>query len=179
MPTLPTILFSSFHSGNDPLRLSWARFREQVNTRARAGATASPGRPLVPRPVVASLSSDEAGIWRLLAPNNRELGRSSFLYSTFNGAREHVLQLRDDQTQISATVVRGPVVASFGWFLELHGTPAMTCIRWYGTAAASADAAQSAIDAFATAVVGEAALRTTSSGRRTARAANRGTSTRW
>lgn len=179
MPTLPTILFSSFQSGSDPLRLSWARFREQVNTRARAGSMASPRAGGAHRPAVATAASDEAGIWRLLAPNNRELGRSSFLYSTFRGARDHVLQLRDDQGQLSAAIVRGPLAESFGWFIELQGTPAMTCTRWYSNAGAASVASRAALDALAIAIVGEAALRATSSGRRTTKVAGRGTGSQW
>lgn len=181
MPTLPTVLFSSFQSGADPQRQAWARFREQVNTRSLNAATAlSPqlaGRP-VPSPLVATAGQDESGIWRLLAPNNRELARSSFLYSSFTSARNHVLQLKGSEA-LSATTVRGPHPESYGWFVALKGVPIMTCTRWFGTAAASADAGRAALAALATAVVGSAPLRATSSGRRTTRAGRSGAQQSW
>lgn len=179
MPTLPTILFSSFLSGDDPLRHSWARFREQVNTRARLDATASPNSKGAAGAAVASITSDEAGIWRLLAPNNRELGRSSHLYGTFRGARDHVLKMRGEQGTLSLSIVRGPLAQTFGWFIESHGAPVMTCTRWYSSATASAEAGRAALEAFANAVIGEAALRTTSSGRRTSRIASRAPKNQW
>jgi len=175
VPTLPTILFSAFQSGADPQRQSWARFREQVNTRSNAHLTA--GRERTPS-AVASTGHDESGIWRLLAPNNRELGRSSFLYGSFSAARSHVVQLRGADSLTVATVA-GPHPESFGWFIARAGVPVMTCTRWYGNAAASTEAARSALAAFALAVVGESALRATSSGRRTTRAPRPGTPTAW
>ncbi len=181
MPTLPTILFSSFQSGADPQRQAWARFREQVNTRSQATMTAlSPqltGRA-TPASPVATAGQDESGIWRLLASNNRELGRSSFLYSSFTAARGHVLQLREIETLVAVTV-RGPHPESFGWFAAMRGVPVMTCTRWYGGAAASAEAARAALAAFSAAVVGEAPLRVTSSGRRTTRAGRGGAQPSW
>lgn len=181
MPTLPTILFSAFQSGADPQRQSWARFREQLSTRSPSTATARAsglhGRPPAPAPVATS-GHDESGIWRLLAPNNRELGRSSFLYGTFSAAREHVLQLRGSDGLV-VTTVPGPLAEVFGWFVSFRGTPVMTCTRWYGSAAASMEAGRAALAAFGLAVVGDAPLRATSSGRRTTRAPRPGTTAAW
>lgn len=182
MPTLPTILFSAFQSGADPQRQSWARFREQVNTRSLAvvpaAAPSIADRSSRARVAVASTGQDESGIWRLLAPNNRELGRSSFLYGTFRAARSHVLQLRDADGLV-ATTVPGPLAESYGWFISLKGVPVMTCTRWYGNPASSAEAGRAALAAFALAIVGEAPLRATSSGRRTTRAPRNGAAAAW
>lgn len=181
MPTLPTILFSAFQSGADPQRQSWARFREQVNTRSNANLTAvsrQMGDQVAIRASVASTGEDESGIWRLLAPNNRELGRSSFLYASFGAARGHVLRLRGAES-LAATTVAGPLAQSFGWFVSLRGVPVMTCTRWFGSAAASNEASRAALAAFAVAVVGEAPLRATSSGRRTTRAGRNGAQPTW
>jgi hypothetical protein len=182
MPTLPTILFSAFQSGADPQRQSWARFREQVNTRSHAASTATSSsvvnRARAQAAPVASTGQDESGIWRLLAPNNRELGRSSFLYGTFAAAHGHVLQLREAEGLVAATV-SGPLAQSFGWFITLKSMPIMTCTRWYPNAAASTDAARAALAAFSVAVVGDAPLRATSSGRRTTRAPRPGARAAW
>jgi hypothetical protein len=181
VPTFPTILFSAFQSGADPQRQSWARFREQVNTRSNAALTAISPQLGERSPVqarVASSGDDESGIWRLLAPNNRELGRSSFLYGTFSAARNHVLQLRGAESLATSTVA-GPLAQSFGWFISLRGVPVMTCTKWLGSAAASNEAAHAALAAFMAAVVGEAPLRATSSGRRTTRAGRNGAPAAW
>lgn len=181
MPTLPTVLFSAFQSGADPQRQSWARFREQVNTRSNAALTAVSSQLGMQTPVratVASAGDDESGIWRLLAPNNRELGRSSFLYGSFTAAHSHVLRLRGSES-LTTTTVAGPLAQTFGWFISLKGVPVMTCTRWFGSAAASTEAAQAALAAFTVAVVGEAPLRATSSGRRTTRAGRNGAQAAW
>jgi len=181
VPTLPTILFSSFQSGADPQRQAWSRFREQVNTRSHIAQTAhapQPGGRTAPSLPVATLGHNESGIWRLLAPNNRELGRSSFLYSSFVAARGHVLTLREGEG-ITAQTVRGPHPESYGWFAALRGVPVMTCTRWYASASASKEAGLAAVAAFAAAIVGQAPLRATSSGRRTARAGRPGAKLSW
>ena len=181
MPALPTILFSSFQSGADPQRQSWARFREQVNTSSNAILTAgrheSTGSQMSSLPV-ASNAEGESGIWRLLAPNNRELGRSSFLYGSFSAAHNHVLRMRGVET-LAVSTVTGPIAQSFGWFIALRGVPVMTCTKWFGSAAASNEAARSALAAFSEAVVTSSPLRSTSSGRRTNRTPRVGTQAEW
>ena len=171
MPTRPTILFASFDNGSDPLRQSWARFREQVNIRSHAAAVSHFLRedaPVQPS-TKASVNSVESGIWRLLAPNNRELGRSSFLYTSFAASRRHVLEMQQSVEEISIVTVRGPVAGSYGWFASFRGKADMTCSRWFSSASASRDASMAAVDALANALIGDLPSRTTSSGRRTTR----------
>lgn len=181
MPALPTILFSSFHSGADPQRQSWARFREQVNTRSSASlvVVSSPEQPAsAARRPLASSGDGESGIWRLLAPNNRELARSSFLYGSFAAAHQHVIRLRGADALTSSTVA-GPLAQSFGWFVAWRGVPVMTCTKWFGSVSSSNEAAQAALASFMRAVVSDAPLRSTTSGRRTTRAGRQGQRAAW
>lgn len=172
MPALPTILFSSFPTENDPLRQSWARFRDQVQARTHtAGVAMSP--ELVQRAAPRTAAVVRSGLWRLLAPNNRELGRSSFLYTTFVDARAHVLKLRDELDRLVPATVVGILAEEHGWVVSLAGHVVMTCTHWYPSTAAAREAALAAIASLGNATVSEAPLRTTSSGRRTTRVSGR------
>jgi len=143
---------------------------------ARAGELARTGdAELVPegrdRPrgvatVADSGHSGHSGIWRLLASNSRELGRSSSVYATFAGARAHVLELRDQCDAMVATVVTGPSAGTHGWVVTVGERIVMTAGRWYGAASASREAAAGTIEAFRIALVAEDARHATEAGRR-------------
>lgn len=160
----PSILFSSFQSPADPQRIAWLKFRDQSALSSLVARGASSDSV----PHIATLpGSSPSGIWRLLAPNNRELGRSSFLYSTFSAARNHVLQLRESPESITVITVKGPIAKSFGWIATLGNSTVMTCSRWSTSAAAALAVAEAARASLTIATVAELPLRTTSSGRRT------------
>jgi len=168
MTSRPTVLFASFRSEDDPLRRSWTDFRDQL------GALAAPiGRLRQEKTLIkrrsgnATIPAEGSGIWRLLAPNNRELARSSYIYSSFTLARDHVVRLHGDASELAVSVVRGPVPGSYGWFLSLNTTPVMMGPRWYERSNTCRSAAQGALLAFQSARIAEAPLRTTPSGRRT------------
>ncbi|MCI4659426.1 hypothetical protein [Cryobacterium zhongshanensis] len=110
--------------------------------------------------------SGHSGIWRLLASNSRELGRSSSVYATFAGARAHVLELRDQCDAMVATVVTGPSAGTHGWVVTVGERIVMTAGRWYGAASASREAAAGTIEAFRIALVAEDARHATEAGRR-------------
>ncbi|TFB84063.1 hypothetical protein E3O44_16395 [Cryobacterium algoricola] len=140
---------------------------------ARAGELARTGdAELVPegrdrpRGVATVADSGHSGIWRLLASNSRELGRSSSVYATFAGARAHVLELRDQCDAMVATVVTGPSAGTHGWVVTVGERIVMTAGRWYGAASASREAAAGTIEAFRIALVAEDARHATEAGRR-------------
>ncbi len=134
MSTTPRVVFWSFASPNDPMRDSWNRFRDSVVTTATA-----PKQP----------PADQAGIWRLLAINNRELGRSAHLYPSAAAARAHLTRLRERLDDLQVTPVSGPRPGSRGWYMTLDNRIVVTCGRWYGAAASSAEAAAACRDALA------------------------------
>ena len=136
MSTTPRVVFWSFVSPSDPMRESWNRFRDSVVTTATA-----------PK----SVSTEPAGIWRLLAVNNRELGRSAHLYPDAAAARAHVNRLRERLDDLEITPVSGPKPGSRGWYMTLDKRIVLTCGRWYGAAASSSEAAAACRDALAVA----------------------------
>ena len=149
----PTILFASFRAPHDPLRTSWLQFLARLQ-----GVPI--GTPPVDRPT--------GGIWRLLASNNRELGRSAASYESFAFAREHVHRLREAAEQLQSAVV-AVEDELFGWYVQDRDGIAMTCVKWYPSAGLALTAAKSAQSALANAQVTSTVLRATNSGRRTSR----------
>lgn len=136
--------------------LAWARFRGTL--------AVGPTRHLPPvRP--ARPSDPVSGLWRLLATNNRELGRSFLLYRRVESARAHVMQLQSDPEALTVEHVPGPTSGSRGWVILASGSPVMTCSRWYGSLSTGAVAAAGALLALRTAVVTDAPDRSDASGR--------------
>jgi len=158
--TAASIVFSSFTSAADPMPRAWSRFRD--------GLTAPSDRPL---DRLADPQNGPVCVWRLLASNNRELGRSAVIYHSFDDARDAVLGARLARHDIEIRSVHGPNAGTHGWFAhEVDGPPLMTCGRWYGAHAASVDAAQHSVDAFFNAtVLGEAHRRLSPDRRRSTR----------
>lgn len=141
--TTASIVFSSFTSAADPMPRAWSRFRDQL--------TATDGRP---DDRLADPQTGPVCVWRLLASNNRELGRSAVLYRSFDEARTAVFDARLERHDFEIRSVHGPNAGTHGWFAHvLDAPPLMTCGRWYGAHAASVDAAQHSIEAFRSAAV--------------------------
>ncbi|TFC83242.1 hypothetical protein E3T23_02365 [Cryobacterium cheniae] len=161
----PSIVFSAFKSAADPRLHGWVAFRESVQnvaTPVRAvaipdGHRAGPAVTGVPR---------HSGIWRLLASNSRELGRSSSVYVTFSSARAHVLELKGQCDSMVATVVTGPRAGTHGWVISVDGVVVMTAGRWYGAASTSREASAGTIEAFQSAIVAADARHATEAGQR-------------
>jgi hypothetical protein len=141
--TTASIVFSSFTSAADPMPRAWSRFRDQLITTDQR--------------LVERLADPETGpvcVWRLLASNNRELGRSAVLYRSFDEARDAVFEARLGRRVVEVRSVHGPNAGTHGWFAhEPDAPPLMTCGRWYGAHAASVDAAEHSIEAFHNAAV--------------------------
>ncbi|WP_448811396.1 hypothetical protein [Agromyces bauzanensis] len=149
--------FTAFRSMDDPMLMAWARFRQPFAIRSSAAPQDRPSpRQVAARPTVgAAPGRPEArsGLWRLLATNNRELGRSFHLYSSVEAARAHVERLQGDGANLEIDIVPGPLSSSRGWIITHEGSPVMTSSRWYDSSSTGADAAVGALAAFARAIV--------------------------
>ncbi|CAM5427267.1 hypothetical protein [Leifsonia shinshuensis] len=165
MSATPRIVFSMFRSSTDPTFLAWVRFLHAVEAGARrsasvAAVTVTPAGPTGPlelrraQPAARAVSATApCGVWRVLAPNNRELARSARAYTSFASARAHVTALRASVDQLAVVAVNGDRVGMSGWYVTRNGLPVLTCGRWYGASASGATAALAALDALAAAVV--------------------------
>ena len=158
--TRATTSFVAFSADEDPLLVAWARFRAPLAIMAvdrRSAAPSVPGGVVQPRQGQRGSEPYAAprrmGFWRLVASNNRELGRSYHLYDSHDRAREHVLQLQADARSLVVEVVPGPRTGSTGWVLRHDGQPVLTCGRWYASASTGAASAAGALGALASAAV--------------------------
>ncbi len=139
--------------------LAWARFLRSIESAARQAEHATVAERtvsetatrLTPGPV----ATGACGIWRILASNNRELGRSARAYTSFESARTHVLRLRAGLDDLSVTSVTGGRPGMHGWYMSTRASAVITCGRWYGAAASSAEASLATISALRDAVVSD------------------------
>lgn len=141
-PSAPArVVFDTFRSTNDPLLAAWLSFRSRA-------------MPAEPAPVL-DLRSREAsekrgvfGVWRLLATNNREIGRGSTLHDSPDSAWIDAESMRSRYEELTPVVLGGPRSMRHGWALRLDGHPVLLCSRWYespGEANAAARAARGAL----------------------------------
>ncbi|CAD5998187.1 hypothetical protein [Agreia sp. COWG] len=149
MTPATSIVFSSFLSAADPMPRAWVRFRQQL----LAGDESASG----------TLDASENGrvsVWRLIASNNRELGRSSRLYGSFEQARDDAIAVRGSAERLRIDSVHGPTAGTHGWFASFdEQLPVMTCGRWYGALGSSVEAAHQSIEALTCAVVNDSGHR--------------------
>lgn len=141
------VTFTQFHSPDDPMMLAWSRFRSTLV----AGPTRA-SRETRPAPS----NRRQSVLWRLLATNNRELGRSYLLYGRFEVAREHVEKLQYDSAALTVEHIAGPSNGSRGWVIMAADTPVMTCSRWYNSMSTGSAAAEGALLAFRSATLADA-----------------------
>lgn len=151
------IVLDTFRSAHDPMLRSWLHFRTLIL--AEADAT-------LPRPLESTAGLGVFGVWRVLATNNRELGRCATLHASPAEALKDAEMAKLGAAQLSATVVRGTQPMTHGWVLRRDGHAVLTASRWYESASeanAAAKAARAAVDSAA--VVGGVSIGT-QSGRR-------------
>ena len=164
----PRVTFTMLASDDDPMLRAWLRFRDPL-----LGSNDPDARPALRHVIADPLRPERGGrgaiygfgFWRMLASNNRELGRSYLLYRSFEQARMHVQTLQSQPAALEVTYVSGPGSSSRGWILTAAGEPVMTCSRWYDSTSARAAAAVSALAAFPLALVSDAPDRSSRSGR--------------
>ncbi|WP_445996000.1 hypothetical protein ACUWEX_08920 [Okibacterium fritillariae] len=177
------IVFTSFAARTDPMLAAWSRFQSELDgVDARAprsgdapeslGTTTARGMsqpdtraqldaraPLDARSQAdartkaARALAEPAVVWRLLAPNNRELARSAHLYRTIADAERHAVQLQNTADDLDVTLVLGPRPGMRGWVAASRGVVVLTCGRWYGGAAANSESAAAAVQLIATAAI--------------------------
>lgn len=154
----PYVLFMGFPSKHDPALLAWLGLRERVAVEAGAlqmpefAAPSAPSAQGAPR---APGADDWIGIWRLLAPNNREIGRSAFIYGSFEVAQANVTFLKHSAAELTPISFHGPTGGMHGWYVALKGRLVFTCARWYETGQLSLEAAAGAIQAMSGAFVSQ------------------------
>ncbi|WP_164861592.1 hypothetical protein, partial [Microbacterium sp. CPCC 204701] len=161
----PRITFTVFRSMDDPMLRSWVRFRSPLVGSSVPDELQALGRGEDAPRRGRQTGAAEPGFWRLLASNNREVGRSYLLYRSFDHARTHVQQLQAEPDDLAAAYVSGPHNGARGWVVTFQGTPVMTCARWYDSTSARAAAAAGALAALPTAQVADVPDRSGPSGR--------------
>ncbi len=139
--------------------LAWARFLRSIESAARQSEGAIVAERAVSetaaRLATGPVATGACGIWRILASNNRELGRSARAYISFESARSHVLRLRSGIEDLGVTAVTGGRPGMHGWYMSARASAVITCGRWYGASASSAEASLATIDALRDAVVSD------------------------
>lgn len=160
MSPSPHIAFVSFRSMEDTRLTGWATNRERLGNGSATAAIGNPSRGPELIPSRAARGSTAAagergllGIWRLLASNNRELGRSASIYASFAEARLHVLALQMLADDMVVSTVTGPSAGTHAWMVAVTDTIVMTSGRWYGAASAGREAGTASIRALQGAVV--------------------------
>jgi hypothetical protein len=159
--SLPSFIFLGFPSTADRRFVGWKSFRESIAAGRRlddVGSTAAIDAGVIEFPRV--------GIWRLVASNHRELGRSWAAYPSFRAARDHVVRLQSAVDEIEVSPIKGVSPSQNGWVASLHGEPVLSSGRWFGASSTSLHSAVTTLAAFETAVIADAAW---SSGRDTER----------
>lgn len=150
-PPNATILFRSFSSIEEPMVQKWIRFRNGIVADAPVSLQAArAARPAVPgEPATHGPAESGGGVlyWRLVASNNRELGRSAFLYQSVEQARRHVARIVAAVDEIRIEAVADRPSARRGWVLSLDAHPVLTSARWYSSSSTSAASAASALAA--------------------------------
>ncbi|MFG6403660.1 MULTISPECIES: hypothetical protein [unclassified Microbacterium] len=156
------VVFDTFRSVYDPMLDSWLVFRAQI----------LPDVSATPPDIIAAGSDRERsragryGVWRILATNNRELGRGTGLFATPTDAMQTVTALQRDAPLLAAAVVRGSAPMTHGWVLRREGEPVMTSSRWYESASEAATAARTARAVLGVATIANGVNIGTQSGRR-------------
>jgi hypothetical protein len=171
------IVFTSFAARTDPMLAAWSRFQAELDgvdgraprssdTPESFGETPPRGMPQPDarthpdartqadaRSRAARALAEPAVVWRLLAPNNRELARSAHLYRSIADAERHAVQLQNSADDLDVTLVLGPRPGMRGWVAAHRGVVVLTCGRWYGGAAANSESAAAAVQLVATAAI--------------------------
>lgn len=158
------IVLDTFRSPRDPMLRAWLTFRSQIVADVE-----------LRMPVPAGTETSAAGqglygVWRLLATNNRELGRCASLYGSPVEALRDAEATQAAAAELTVTVVRGTRPMTHGWVLRHGAEPVVTGSRWYESASEAKAAAAAARRALLTATIVNGVSMGTQSGRRQRRA---------
>jgi hypothetical protein len=146
------VTFTEFRAADAPMLLAWWRFRDSLVSTHR-------------RPPTRQATDGVSTLWRLLATNNRELGRSFLLYRRFDAARTHVRELQALPDTLTIEYVPGLDKSARGWVVMGPAGPVMTCSRWYSSLSTAAASASRTLEAFESAILADSADRSDASGR--------------
>lgn len=128
----------------------WIRFRNTILGDAPVALGTPPaGRSPKASSSTARSSHPGGGVlyWRLVASNNRELGRSALLYQSVDQARRHVERIMSAAAELKIDAVADRSALRRGWVLSLEAAPVMTSARWYTSSSTSVSSAMSALAA--------------------------------
>lgn len=154
------VVFDTFRSTDDPMLASWLSFRARI-------LPAETGQGVVaPRASGPVARGGMYGVWRLLATNNRELGRGTWLYPAPDDAWADAEVLSARAGELSPTTVRGDVPTRHAWALRLGGLPVLISSRWYESPGEAAAAARATRDHLGRAHIARVVNIGTRSGRR-------------
>lgn len=145
-----SVLLRTFPSIEDPMVQKWIRFRNAILGDAPVALVTPPGSKSFKATSSAARSSrlsDGVLYWRLVASNNRELGRSAFLYQSVEHARRHVERIMSASAELTIDAVADRPALRRGWVLSLDAAPVMTSARWYSSSSTSVSSAMSALAA--------------------------------
>lgn len=145
-----SVLLRTFPSVEDPMVQKWIRFRNTILGDAPV-ALGTPPAGRSPQASNSTARSSQPGdgvlYWRLVASNNRELGRSALLYQSVDQARRHVERIMSAAAELKIDAVADRSALRRGWVLSLEAAPVMTCARWYTSSSTSVSSAMSALAA--------------------------------
>lgn len=145
---------------------AWLVFRGQVLANADLRVPSEP----VLGPAAAEATQGLYGVWRILATNNRELGRCAALHATPLDAFADATTTQAFAEELTPTLVRGSQPMTHGWVLRRDGTAIVTASRWYESASEAGAAARAARKVLGVATVVDGVSVGTHSGRRHRRA---------
>jgi len=145
-----SIVFTTFDSAGDRRLVGWGAFRRALVSSRQIG-----------EPTCELESPDPGGegdgagatVWRLLAPNNRELGRSWAVYRSRAEAVRHLEVLRGEAHELAVIGLRGAHSSQYGWVATAAGRAVMTTGRWFGASSTGYHSAATALTAIRDAVV--------------------------
>lgn len=143
-----SIVFTTFDSTRDRRLLGWSEFRQALFTARQIGNEARALLPPAPHP-----DCPGATVWRLLAPNNRELGRSWAVYASRDEAVRHIDLLRVQAKGLAVIGLRGSHSSQYGWIAATSGRAVLTTGRWFGAPSTGYQSASAALAALPGAVL--------------------------
>lgn len=155
MSALPIFVFASFASASDQRFLGWTSFRDSIDAAYQSEQLQGEARLPLRNQRSGPVPLPSIGIWRLLAPNNRELCRSSAAYPSFRVARDHVQELQRRIAGLEIVPVRGTSSSQYGWLATLDRDIVITAGRWFGAPSTAVHSAVTTLELFATATVSQ------------------------
>jgi hypothetical protein len=117
----PRVLFTRFVNGDSPKLQPWLDHLRRVV-------------PLTDRPPTLAVDlMDSAVVWQLISGNNRQLGRSARIHSSYKRAADDARSAIESVHALDLVEVSEQFRGTYGWYATAAGDPIITCSRWYST----------------------------------------------